>query len=268
MRKTSYLVSLAGVAALMLPLSLLAQDEEAEAEAPAPLSDVWIVVVKPGMETQFNDAMATHLQFRKDAGESRTWQAYRVAVGHNIAPIQYRSCCFNWADLDDHQAEDTEKGLSDNFQATVGQYIEHYHHYLEQTDWENSHWPETGTSGPYYGVTSWTNKQGRGPAASAAMEKMSQLAITEGWANDDNNWLWLSRIGGDEMTAIASSYENYADMTPPEQSFFEYAVEQLGEEEAGEMFGEFGNGFDDSDYTIWVHDESISTPEDEVEAEE
>jgi hypothetical protein len=268
MKKTSYLVGLVSVAALMLPLSLIAQDEDADAEAPAPLSDVWIVVVKPGMETQFNEAMATHLQFRKDAGASNTWQAYRVAVGHNITPIQFRSCCFTWADLDDNRAEDEEKGLNENFGATVAQYVEHYHHYLEETDWENSHWPETGTSGPYYGVTSWKNKQGRGPASDNAKEKLSQLGITGGWASDDNNWLWMSRIGGDSVTAIVSSYANYAEMEDDDPTFFEFVTEELGAEEAGATFGAFSNGFEDSDYTIWVLDESISTPEDEEDDEE
>ena len=268
MKRTSILVSLAGIAALMLPLSLIAQDEDAEAEAPAPLSDVWVMVVKPGMMTDFNEAMAAHLQFRKDAGESRTWQAFRVAVGHNMTPIQYRSCCFDWADLDAYEAASEEQGLGDNFNENVGQYVEHFHHYLERSDWENSHWPEDGTSGPYYGVTSWTNKEGSGPASGAAMEKMSQLAKTEGWAKDDNNWLWLSRIGGNDITAIASSYANYAEMAEEEQSFFEFAVEKLGEVEAAGMFKDFGSGFEDSDYTIWKYDGSISTPEDEEEGDE
>jgi hypothetical protein len=252
----------------MLPLSSIAQDEEADAEAPAPLSDIWIMVVKPGMAAEFDEAVAAHMQFRKDAGESRSWQAYRVAVGHNMTPIQYRSCCFDWADLDTYEAEDEEKGLSANFGENVAQYVEHYHHYFERSDWDNSHWPETGTSGPYYGVTSWTNKQGRGPASSEAKEKMSQLAKSEGYAKDDNNWLWLSRIGGDETTAIVYSYANYAEMAEEEQSYFEFAVEKLGEVEASEMFDAFGNGFDDSDYTIWEYDASISTPEDEEEDEE
>jgi hypothetical protein len=267
MKRTSFLVSLAGIAALALPLSSIAQDEVA-AEAPPPLSEVWVMVVKPGMESQFNEAMATHMQFRKDAGEARSWQAYRVALGHNVAPIQYRSCCFDWADLDTYDAADTEMGLGENFQATVGQYVEHYHHYLASSDWENSHWPETGTSGPYYGVTSYTVKTGRGPASAAAAEDMSQLAKNDGWATEDNNWLWLTQIGGDSTIAIVTSHANYADMADPEQSLFGFAAEKLGEEEAGKMFDDFSKGFTDSDYTIWKLDESISTPEDEEEGEE
>lgn len=266
MKKTSHLVSFVGIAALMLPLSSIAQDEEAE--APAPLSDVWMVVVKPGMEAQFNEAMAAHVRFRKDAGESREWQAYRVAVGHNMAPIQFRSCCFDWADLDTGVTENEELGISADFNENVAQYVEHFHHYLERTDWDNSHWPDTGTSGPYYGVTSWTHKQGRGPESNDAKELMSQLAKDEGYASDDNNWLWLSRLAGDNRTAIVSSFENYADMAPPEQSFYEFTVEKLGEVEADEMFADFAGGFSNSDYTIWILDESISTPADEEDGED
>ena len=265
MKRTSFLVSLAGIAALTLPLSLVAQED---GDAPPPLSDVWVMVVKPGMMAEFNEAMATHVQFRKDAGESRTWDAFRVAVGHNMTPIGVRSCCFEWADLDVFEAENEALGLTANFNENVGRYVEHFHHYFERSDWANSHWPDTGTGGPYYAVTSWVDKAGSGPEAAAAREAMSQFAKNEGWADEDNNWLWYSRVGGNEITSLVSSYDNYADMAPPEQSFFEYAAEKLGEEEAGKMFKAFGSGFEDSDYTIWKYDESISTPKDEEEDEE
>jgi len=261
MKKSSLIVSLAASAALVLPLSLLADHHEEE--APPPLADVWKVIVKEGMEAEFAEAVASHMKFRKDAGESREWNAYRVAAGHNITPIEYYSCCFNWADLDANEAEDQALGLSANWNENVGQYVDHYHHYIERNDWENSYFPEESTGGPYYGVTSWTVKAGGGPASDQAMEKMSQLAINDGWAGDENNWFWTSRVVGDDVLMLISSYKNYADMEPPEQSFFEFAVEKLGEEEAGAMFKDFSSGFSDSDYTIWVHDPSISTPSDE-----
>lgn len=257
MKKTTILASLAGLAVVSLPLSAIAQEE-----APKPLSDVWMMVVKPGMEAEFNAAMAAHMQFRKDAGESRDWQAYRVEIGHNMKPIGFRSCCFDWADLDAHEAENEELGLGANFQANVGQYVDHFHHYLETFDWENSHWPEEGTSGPYFGVTSWTNTQGRDSDSSDAKAAMSKLA-KDGWANDENNWLWMSRIGGDAATMIVSSFANFADMAPNEQSFGEWVTEKIGEDEADEMFEDFGGGFDDSDYTVWKLDPSISTPVDD-----
>ncbi|MGI9201337.1 MAG: hypothetical protein ACR2QL_09770 [Woeseiaceae bacterium] len=268
MIKTSKWASLASLAILAMPLTLSAQDEAGADEAPPPLSDIWMLVVKPGMQAEFNAAMATHLAFRKDAGESRDWQAYRVSVGHNMKPIQFRSCCFNWADFDSHLAEAEEKGFGDHFNENVAQYVDHFHHYIDSTDWGNSHWPDEGTSGPYYAVTSWSNKQGRGPESNDAMGKMSQLAKDEGWAKDDNNWLWFSRAaGGDSVTALVSSYSNFADMEPPEQSFYAFAVDKLGEVEADKMFADFAGGFDDSEYTIWLHDESLSTAADEDTAD-
>lgn len=262
MKKSSFKLSLIAIVALALPFAVFAQDEEAE--APGPLTDLWQVVVKPGMDAEFAEAMETHMQFRADAGESRDWESYRVAVGHDIRPIGIRACCFEWADLDTYRDQDNELGLGANFNENVAQYVDHYHHYLERVDWENSHWPD-GTAGPYFGVTTWYLKQGAGPASSAAMEKMSRLAIDEGWASDENNWVWLERIGGKDALMLVSSFSNYADMAPPEQSFFEFATEKLGEEEASAMFSDFGSGFSSSDYTIWVHDEDLSTPSDDDE---
>jgi len=247
------------LAALMLPLGLIAQEEGADA-APPPLSSVWIIVPKNGMDAEFATAAAAEIKARADKGETREWLAYRQVVGDNLAAVQYRACCFEWADQDVHEAQDLELGLNESWNENVGEYVDHYHHYFERGDWENSHWPETGTSGPLYGVTTWTWKEGVGPGPGQAREKLSQIGITEGFVNDDNNWLWLSRIGGEPKLVIVSSYENYADMEPPEQSFFEFVSEKLGEEEAGALFAQFGSGFASSDYTVWRHDEALSTP--------
>ena len=260
MKKTKILASLAGLAIASFSLGSIAQEE---GDAPPPLSDVWIMVVKPGMANEFNEAVVAHMQFRKDAGESREWTAYRVVAGHNMQPIGFRSCCFNWADFDGHAAENEELGLGDHFNENVAQYVDHFHHYYERSDIKNSHWPDEGTSGPYFGVTRWTMKEGAGRAARDAKEKMSQLALNEGWANDGNNWLWFSREIGDAEIALVSSYENFEDMEPPEQSFYAFAVEQLGEDEADAMFDAFNANFEDSEYTIWQLDESLSTPSDD-----
>jgi len=258
--KRSLMVTFAAI--LLLPLGLVAQEDGAD-EAPAPLTDVWMVIPKAGMEAEFAAAAAAEVVAQVEAGSSRSWQAYRPVVGYRLNVVQYRHCCFDWADVDALEAEDTELGLNESWNENVDPYVEHYHHYYERADWENSHWPDEGTSGPYFGVTSWTVKQGAGPASGQAKDKMSQLAINDGWANGDNNWLWFSRIGGKPMTAIVSSYDNYADMEPPEQTFFEYASEKLGAEEAAAMFSDFGNGFSDSDYTVWVYDEALSDASDD-----
>ena len=65
------------------------------------------------------------------------------------------------------------------------------------------------------------------------------------------------------MVMIVASKANYADMQPSEPSFFEFVTEQLGAEEAGATFAQFGAGFTGSDYTVWKYDENLSSPSDD-----
>ena len=255
MKKPTVITGLFGVVTLALPLALWADDRE---EAPPALSDVWIMVPKKGMEGEFSAAVAEHQAMRAETGDTRSWQVYTVEIGDHIGLYQFRACCFDWADQDAYEAEGADKGFGAHWNENVHPYVAHYRHYLEKLDWENSHWPDGQGNGPYYGVTTWKIKEGAGPAWSEARKTMSQLAINEGWASDDNNWLWISRIGGKDTLAIVSSYASYADMEPPEQSFFAWAGEQLGEEEAGALIGDFVSGFSSSDYTVWKHNEALS----------
>ena len=260
MRKTSVIMSVISAVALLLPVSLWAEHHEEDPQPP--LTEVWMVVPKQGMESEFREAVIADVAYREKMGDSRSWQAYTVALGHNMNVVQFRACCFDWADQDAYRDESREKEFSKNWGENVHQYVDHYHRYLERNDWKNSHWPE-GSDGPYYGVTSWQVKQGAGPASGEARRKMSQVAKKEGWATEDRNWLWLMRIGGKPMTMIVSSFENYADMAPPEDSFWEFMSEQLGEEEAAAVFSDFASGYSDSDYTVWYRDAEMSDKGDE-----
>jgi len=259
MKKTSLATGLITMAAFLLPLGAVADHHE-EAAAPPPLTEVWIVVPKAGMEAEFTAAATANLKYRAEQGDSRSWQAYRVALGENIRIVQFRACCFDWADQDAYEAEIAEKGLTQHWNETVHQYVDHYHHYLERMDAANSHWPDGEGDGPYFGATTWKVKQGAGPASDEARKKMSQFGIESGW---DGNWLWLSRIGGTPETSIVSSFASFADMAPPEQTFYAKMVEAMGEEETAQLFADFASGFSESSYTIWKHDTAMSMPDNE-----
>ena len=255
MKKLSIL-SIIGLALLTLPLALWAQEDER-----APLSDVWLVMPKQGMAMQFEDAAKTHMAFRADAGDSRDWEAYAAAIGKNPQLYQWRAGGLNWADMDAYTTEDQENGYGDHWFANVDQYVDHYHHYMERADFENSHWPADLGQHPYYAVTSWTMKQGAGPGPDEARKQLSKIAMDEGWTDMGNNWLWLNRIGGTPTLMIVSELDDYADMEPPEQSFFEFVSEKLdSEEEAGKIFAQFSAGFSDSNLTVWAHRPDLSSP--------
>jgi hypothetical protein len=249
---------IAVIAALVLPLGAVAEHHEAAEEQP-PLTDVWLMVPKRGMEADFTAAVAKHMAFRVKAGESQSWLAFRPVLGKNLSVVQYRSCCFDYADLDTNMAESAKLGLDEDWNKNVDPYVDHYHHYFDVNDWENSHWPE-GSNGPYYGVTTWKLKENIGPGPREARKKFSQMAKKEGWA-EGHNWLWLNSIGGEPRLAIVTSMENLAELAPEENTFFDFVAEKMGSaEDAMKMFEQFGSGFASSDFTVWMYDAAISTP--------
>lgn len=254
MRKLTFLTF---IAALLLSAGAFAQ----ESEAPPPLTDVWVVKPKAGMVGDFLDAVREHMAFRAENSDSRQWLTFSPAVGDKINIFMFRACCFDWADQDAYIAEDDDKGYTAHWDENVDQYVDHYHHYLDRSDWENSHWPEEGTDGPYYGVTTWVWKEDAPRASWDVREKMSQVAKDGGWGEQRGPWLWLHQIGGKDMLALVTPHANYADMAPPETSFYEFIVEELGSEtKADEMFSNFSSGFASSDYTIWMYREDLSMP--------
>lgn len=249
------------MAALMLPVGVVAQENE---ESPPPLTDVWMVVPKAGMAQEFEAAIAAHMEFRAEHNDSRQWLAFTPVIGDKLSLYQFRGCCFDWADQDAYEAEDKDKGFGENWGENVDQYVDHYHHYINRTDWENSHWPDEGTDGPYYGVTTWVWKEDAPSASGDAQEQISQLAKDGGWGEKRGPWLWLDQIGGKNKLALVVPYSNYADMAPPEQNFYAFASEELGsEKKADAMFKNFSSGFASSDYTVWKYRKELSSQSDE-----
>lgn len=240
---------------LALPASVHADSHE----MPKPLSDVWIVVPKNGMEAQFETGLKSHMKIRADGGETREWTVYTPVIGDRIDMYQIRSCCHDYADQDNYASDPSQQAYGDHWNEFVHPYVDHYHHYLERNDWKNSHMPEDAGPFKYYGVTTWTWKENAGQAPEKAREKMSQLALQEGWSEAGNYWLWLSRIGGKPVLMLVSGFENYADMAPDEVPFAAFMAEKMGSEEAvDKLFTEFGAGFSGSSYTVWTEREDLA----------
>lgn len=240
--------------ALAMPAALMAQDEE----NPPNLASAWTVHPKAGKTAEFMAAVAVHMAFRKEAGDSRGWNVYRPVIGDDVGVTGFRYCCFDWADEDAYGAEDAAKGLSDHWNANVDQYVERYEHYLVELDHDNSHWNDGAGPFSYYGVTSWYIPPGSGADFNAMKAKMSTLAKENGWATEDHNWSWSTRIGGKNVESIVIPHENYASMAPPEQTFYAFVVEQVGEEAANEMFGAFNKAAGHSKFTVWQHIKELS----------
>ncbi|MEM8814730.1 MAG: hypothetical protein AAGE85_02825 [Pseudomonadota bacterium] len=256
--KLSSLGGLIAAAALVaLPLTAVAQDDD----APPGLASAWIFAPKTGMSAEFEAAVKEHVAKRAEAGDSRDWQMYTPAVGDKMGIYTVRYCCFDWADQDAYDEEARNNDLGAHFNETVMPYVDHMHHYLERLDMENSAWPEESDHFKLFGVTSWIWEEDASMEVDEVRKQFSQAAIEHGWG-DENPWLWMNRIGGKPMLMLVSPYTDYADMAPPEQSFFEFMVEHtdMDEGDVAEMFETFGDGFESSDYTVWAHRPDLSLP--------
>jgi len=226
---------------------------------PPPLNDVWIMVPKQGMEEQFEAAVREHVKFRIKAGDSRAWRVYSATIGGKTPRYQLRYCCFNWDEQDSYAAEDLKRGYGADWNANVNQYVDQYEHYLEVAEWDNSHWPEGVDQYMYYGVTSWELARGVGPGPDEARKQISQIALTKGWADAGNKWLWHSRLGGTPTLMLIEPFTDYADMAPLEASFSDYLAKHMGSaEKANTRYAEFESGFANSTYTVWMLRQDLS----------
>lgn len=247
------------LAATALLFSSFAFADDHEEEKPPALTDVWMIAAKPGMYSELRDGFKAYFALRKEAGETRDWTIYSPVVSESMNRLMIRHCCFDWADQDAYEAMVSENmsDLTDEFDELVAPYMDHLHRYMERTDWEHSHIVDGGFEGPYYGETTWYLSEGFHPEAGEARRAVSK-ALKDGWANDDNQWLWLNRIGGKPAISIVSSYENWADMAEPEETVWDFMMKKVGEEKMKDMFKNFSHGKKSSSYTIWKRDDDAS----------
>ncbi len=250
MKRKNLLTVLVSLSLLLVIVSAQAQDE-----SPPNVADLWIVTVDYPNTAAFEEAFKTHLAARKEAGDPRNWQMYTVVAGGGMDTYWVRYCCFKWADADAYAEWSQNSGVFDHWDEHVAQYVDDYHHRFQNLDLDNSNWPEDRTGDRYFGVTSWRLKPGTTGTRQAAIKALSAVGKEHGWSRP---WSWQSYVGGDAELAIVSPYVNFADMEPPEQSFFEFASEHLGAEETARLFNDFGSSFLSSEYTIFEHRPDLS----------
>mgnify|MGYP001816215502 FL=1 len=256
MHKTFIRIALVLLAA---GLTFIAGPVHAENE-PASIVEMWVVIPKDGHATELNAALKEHMAFRSEQGDPWKWDAYTPLLGDDLDRVAVRSCCHQWADMDTYA--EWLKGNSHvnaHFGEHVAPHVEKYEHFYEKIDWANSHWNTEGGPYTFFAVTEFDVKAGHDADFRAALEKMSQIAIEQGWANDDRNWVWSSTIGGKPTVSIVVPHENMASMAGSGESFGEFLARQLGSPDAAaELMQQFSGSTWGSNYQIWVHETGLS----------
>jgi hypothetical protein len=252
------LLSLAAILFFLPSGPLLANDD------PPPLVEVWILSPKEGSGSEFYKALGEHMAFRSENGDPRAWQSYTPVLGDDLSRVAIRHCCFNWSDQDAYDEwSNSAEAISKHFNENVGPHVGSAEHYFESTDWNNSHWNADGGPYRYFAATEFKLKAGKAGQFDAARDKISQIALNQGWATADHSWVWLSRIGGTPQESIVIPHANYASMQPEEESFMQFLSKRMGSPEAArQLMQEFSESTWSSDFQIWEHSKSLSMPDD------
>jgi hypothetical protein len=237
----------------LAPLSLAAAEDR-----PA-LAESWEFTIKQGHLSQFLAAIKEHGELRMKHGDTRDWEIFTAMLGDGLNKVAIRYCCFNWADADAYdrwQSENPE--VMEHWFSAADQHVEKSEHYFEQMDWGNSHWNEGDYR--FFAVTAFQVKPGQEAVYDAARDKMSQIAINQGWATEDRSWIWATRIGGAAAEYIVIPHENYASMGGG-GNFSRFLADKLGSEEsAAELLQSFASSTRGSSFQIWEHHPQFSAP--------
>lgn len=241
----------------LLPASLLAQ------EPTGSLEEFWIFTVKSGHQGEFEAAFKDQGALRNKHGDPRHWDVYVPATGDDLNRYALRSCCFAWADQDSYTAWTMQNApVMEQWYSKVNPHVENAAHYFHEMDLANSHWPENLTSPAMVGVTEFSIAPGKVNQFHAARAELSQIAINQGWAAGGRHWVWTDRIGGEPSADLVVPFDNYASMTPGEQSIAGFLTEKLGAEGAAALMEKITSSVSSSSYTIWVHRPDLSSSKD------
>lgn len=236
-----------GLACLMSASVVADQHKEGKAEKEM-LAEMWVMVPKEGKQQALEDAIKEHVKFRESKNDTRDWHIYAPVLGSKLDRIAVRANNFTWADMDTYRDWSMNQGVSENWQQTAGQYVDHYHHYLAIEDRENSHWgPDVKYK--YVGVTSYQPKLGHRSAINEDIKTMSDAAREQNWPY---NWAFSTALSGQGEINLAVPYENWGAMAPPEMEFMEVLSTHMGDEDkAKELMKRWAGHFEKVEFNVW-----------------
>jgi hypothetical protein len=231
-------------------------------ETPPPLAEVWLMAPKAGHDKEFYAGLKAHMEFRHEQGDPRAWRTYTPVLGERLDGVVVRYCCFAWPDVDAYrQWEAGKPEIQANFDERLAPHVESVAHYFESMDWANSHWSEA--KGPYrlFAVTEFSVDPGQAGEFDAAREKMSQIAIEQGWASDDHVWLWATVIGGEPRHSVIVPHRDFASFDKAGETLAQFLANQLGSAEAAtELMNRFYGATTGSEFQVWEHQAELSMP--------
>ncbi len=222
------------------PRNVLLAASERVAGAPqqpaGPVSRVYLVRVKPGMDAQWLEGAKKHVEWHRQQRDSWAWTGFYVETGKNTGMYGWISQGHAWADLDKYDAT-IGKGDSENAMATMGPYEEYHTSGLSVALADLSSPPAAGAQFSLVNVEHFTIHPLKRDQFMGAIAKAHGALQKGGFTKP---YLWSMQVSGSEglRFTLALPMAGWADMAenPAVQKMM---AEHLGAEGLASMMRDF-----------------------------
>lgn len=237
------------IGALLTPVSLTADAHDEEMK----IGRIYKIKAHPGKSAEFGEALAAHIEWRRNANDPWPWWAWQVVNGEDLGTMYFYSGEHTWDALDAY--EDFEGG--DHFNETVGHLVAEATSWIDTMDRDITHWNPEPDNVKYMSVIEWHLKPGAHWQFKKLVEKYHKL-LRENDHPGYYGFSWTVNGGPGDVVTLLLPYESWADMAPPEETMQAMLFRVLGEEEAMKMDKAFADTFTSSKSMIVKHIPELS----------
>jgi hypothetical protein len=188
----------------------------------------------PGQVAAFEQALTAHAAWRKQAGDPWSWEIYQVVNGERLGTFVARSGGHAWADLDAYDSGFGPKG-SQRFGADVAPHLASESSVITVLDTAHMIRPDKPEGYAMVEMVTFHLKADQVQAFDRAIDRVHKAILASKWPV---HYAWEMPISGGrgEDRFLAIFHPSWADFEPTEPSMEAMLSEQLGPDQAMELF--------------------------------
>lgn len=204
-------------------------------------AQVYVITPQQGAESGLEAAMRRHATWREENGDPWAWDVYEVVQGENHGTYIVRSPNHTWADFDEYR-QGFGAEAEDHYAATVAPMVASTSSIISAIDTSLSHLPEDPSGYTLLEVNSYKLEPGNAGEFYEAHEKFFQ-AITQETEERYIGTVDVLNGAEDDYVRLVYPHTSWADFEAPDRSGGDIIESVYGEEEAEQLYEQFGNGF-------------------------
>ena len=213
-----------------------AQDEEKNDD----LARVAIITAKDGHGKALEEAIVEYHHFMGSKEGAMRYHWFSYVTGPDTGKYLARSGDHNYEDFD--AKHDWDEEASEKFASMVQPHIKNAVVTITKGNEEMGIWPDSLEDYPYYSVTHWHVKSGKGNEFNEGLKKIDGILKEGDWPN---YYTFIRPVSGGvgNTVMVVSPRKSFADMAPKEPEFMEIMSKAMGEDEAKAFMADWGSTF-------------------------